>query len=71
MSVITLTPDQSEEVVVSLLQGLVKNMSETLDMHENGRSDMVCNIFTNDPVQEIVQIAELIDSAQVVLDWYT
>jgi hypothetical protein len=71
MSVITLTPDQSEEVVVSLLQGLVKDMSETLDMHENGRSDMVVNIFTNDPVQEIVQIAELIDSAQVLLDWYT
>ena len=46
-------------------------MSETLDMHENGRSDMVVNIFTNDPVQEIVQIAELIDSAQVLLDWYT
>lgn len=71
MSVITLTPDQSEEVVVSLLQGLVKDMSETLDMHENGRSDMVASIFTNDPVQEIVQIAELIDSAQVLLDWYT
>ena len=71
MSVITLTPDQSEEIVVSLLQGLVKDMSETLDMHENGRGDMVVNIFTNDPVQEIVQIAELIDSAQIVLDWYT
>lgn len=70
MSVITLTPDQSEEVVQTQLQLLIKDLSETLDMHEAGRSDQVVTIFTNDPVQEVVQISELVESAQMVLDWY-
>ena len=39
-------------------------------MHEAGRGDDVLQIFTNDPVQEIVQIAELVDSCNIVLDWY-
>lgn len=70
MSVITLTGDQTDTIVVQELRRLVKDLSETLDMHEAGRGDDVLQIFTNDPVQEIVQIAELVDSCNIVLDWY-
>lgn len=68
---ITLDCDQTDTVVVQELRRLVQDLSETLDMHEAGRSDDVTMIFTNDPVQEIVQISELVDSCNIVLDWYT
>ena len=68
---ITLDCDQTDTVVVQELRRLVQDLSETLDMHEAGRGDDVGKIFSEDPVQEIVQIAELVDSCTIVLDWYT
>ena len=68
---ITLDAEQTDTVVVQELRRLVQDLSETLDMHEAGRGDDVGKIFSEDPVQEIVQIAELVDSCNIVLDWYT
>jgi len=68
---ITLDAEQTDTVVVQELRRLVQDLSETLDMHEAGRGDDVGKIFSEDPVQEIVQIAELVDSCTIVLDWYT
>ena len=68
---ITLDAEQTDTVVVQELRRLVQELSETLDMHEAGRGDDVGKIFSEDPVQEIVQIAELVDSCTIVLDWYT
>lgn len=68
---LTLNAEQTDSVVVQELRRLAQDLSETLDMHEAGRGEDVMKIFSTDPVQEIVQIAELVDSCTIVLDWYT
>ncbi|MDC0889193.1 hypothetical protein OAS42_00955 [bacterium] len=67
---ITLYPDQVDEIICKQLRLFVKDMEENLDMIEAGRGDEILTIFHSDPVQEIAYIQDHIESAKMMIKWY-
>ena len=67
---ISLYPDQVDEIVCKQLRLFIKDMEENLDMIEAGRDDQILTIFDSDPVQEIAYIQDHIESARMMIEWY-
>ena len=67
---ISLYPDQVDEIICKQLRLFIKDMEENLDMIEAGRDDQICTIFDSDPVQEITYIQDYIESAKMMIEWY-
>ena len=67
---ISLYPDQVDEIICKQLRLFIKDMEENLDMIEAGRDDQILTIFDSDPVQEIAYIQDHIESARMMIEWY-
>ena len=67
---ISLYPDQVDEIICKQLRLFIKDMEENLDMIEAGRDDQILSIFDCDPVQEIAYIQDHIESAKMIIEWY-
>jgi len=67
---ISLYPDQVDEIICKQLRLFIKDMEENLDMIEAGRDDQILTIFDSDPVQEIAYIQDHIESAKMIIEWY-
>jgi hypothetical protein len=67
---ISLYPDQVDEIICRQLRLFIKDMEENLDMIEAGRDDQILTIFDSDPVQEIAYIQDHIESAKMIIEWY-
>ena len=67
---ISLYPDQVDEIICKQLRLFIEDMEQNLDMIQAGRGDQIITIFDSDPVQEIAYIQDHIESAKMIIDWY-
>ena len=67
---ISLYPDQVDEIICKQLRLFIEDMEQNLDMIQAGRGDQILTIFDSDPVQEIAYIQDHIESAKMIIDWY-
>ena len=67
---ISLYPDQVDEIISKQLRSFIEDMEQNLDMIQAGRGDQILTIFDSDPVQEIAYIQDHIESAKMIIDWY-
>jgi len=64
---VSLYPDQVDEIICKQLRLFIQDMEENLDMIEAGRGDEILTIFDSDPVQEIAYIQDHIESAKMII----
>lgn len=67
---ISLYPDQVDEIICKQLRLFIEDMEQNLDMIQAGRGDQILTIFDSDPVQEIAYIQDHIESAKMIIEWY-
>ena len=67
---ISLYPDQVDEIICKQLRSFIEDMEQNLDMIQAGRGDQILTIFDSDPVQEIAYIQDHIESAKMIIEWY-
>ena len=67
---VSLYPDQVDEIICKQLRLFIQDMEENLDMIQAGRTDDYFPVFDNDPVQEIAYIQDHIESAKMIIEWY-
>jgi hypothetical protein len=67
---ISLYPDQVDEIICKQLRLFIEDMEQNLDMIQAGRGDQILTIFDSDPVQEIAYIQDHIESAKMMIEWY-
>ena len=67
---ISLYPDQVDEIICKQLRLFIEDMEQNLDMIQAGRGDQIITIFDSDPVQEIAYIQDHIESARMMIEWY-
>jgi len=67
---ISLYPDQVDEIICKQLRLFIEDMEQNLDMIQAGRGDQILTIFDSDPLQEIAYIQDHIESAKMIIEWY-
>ena len=67
---ISLYPDQVDEIICKQLRVFIEDMEQNLDMIQAGRGDQILTIFDSDPIQEIAYIQDHIESAKMMIEWY-
>ena len=67
---ISLYPDQVDEIICKQLRLFIEDMEQNLDMIQAGRGDQILTIFDSDPIQEIAYIQDHIESAKMMIEWY-